>query len=167
MSEEKSEKEQEVLTTIEEAKIKESEIDENAGIKTAEAVKDVVIKAIQSEFSGPIPPPNIIKGYEEILPGAADRIIRMAETQACHRQAMEKKMVDSESRDSLLGIFFAFSLGIGCLIAAVVMVIFVPQNAGAISAAVLGVTGIGSITSSFIRSIKGTNERNQKKHNER
>lgn len=142
----------------EDVKTKEAE---NVRIETAEAVKNVVVEAIQSEFSGPIPPPNIIKGYEEILPGAADRIIRMAETQALHRQAMEKKMVESESRDSLLGIFFAFSLGIGCLIAAVVMVIFVPQNAGAISAAVLGVTGIGSITSSFIRSIKGTKEKNQ------
>ena len=25
-----------------------------------------------SSFSGPIPPPNIIKGYEEILPGSAE-----------------------------------------------------------------------------------------------
>lgn len=30
-------------------------------------VERVVAKVIQSEFSGPIPPPNIIKGYEDIF----------------------------------------------------------------------------------------------------
>ena len=43
-----------------------------------------------SSFSGPIPPPNIIKGYEEILPGSADRIIAMAENQSKHRQKWKK-----------------------------------------------------------------------------
>lgn len=72
------------------------------------AVREVVVQAIKEEFSGPIPPPDIIEKYERILPGAADRIITMAEQQATHRQAMEKKMIESESRDGLLGIIFAF-----------------------------------------------------------
>lgn len=47
--------------------------------ETVEAVKEVVIKAMKEEFSGPIPHPDTIQKYEEILPGAADRIISMAE----------------------------------------------------------------------------------------
>lgn len=69
-------------------------------------VERVVAKVIQSEFSGPIPPPNIIKGYEDILPGAAERIISMAERQSAHRQEMERVMVNAEARDSLLGVCF-------------------------------------------------------------
>lgn len=112
--------------------------------------KKVIAEVIQGEFSGPIPPPSIIEGYERVLPGSADRIITMAEKQSEHRQKMEEKMISAESRDSLLGVIFAFLLGVGCIIAAVIMVCVVPQNIGAIAGAFLGVTGIGSITSSFI-----------------
>lgn len=129
------------------------------------AVKQIAIETVRSEFSGPIPPPNIIKGYEQILPGSAERLIAMAERQAAHRQEMEKMMVKAESRDSLLGVCFAFLLGIGCLIGSAVMVINVPQSAGVIGGALLGVTGIGTITSNFIKSAKGidTKDKNVKK----
>ena len=126
---------------------------------TNKQVELAVSKIIQSEFSGPIPPPNIIKGYEDIVPGAADRIISMAEKQAEHRQAMEHIMVKSESRDSLLGVLFAFFLGILCIVAAIIIVILVPQNAGAISGSIIGVAGIGSIIATFIKSTR-TSSRN-------
>ena len=131
--------------------------------ETVEAVKEVVIKAMKEEFSGPIPHPDTIQKYEEILPGAADRIISMAERQASHRQALEKKMIEAESRDGLLGVVFAFLLGMGCIAAAVLMVFLVPQNGGAIAGALLGVTGIGSITSNFIRSTRNNKESEHKK----
>lgn len=37
--------------------------------------KKVIAEVIQGEFSGPIPPPSIIEGYERVLPGSADRIM--------------------------------------------------------------------------------------------
>lgn len=113
--------------------------------------REVVAEIRKSEFSGPIPPPSIIKGYEDVLPGAADRILSMAEEQAKHRQAMERKIVNTESRDSLLGILFAFSLGMGCIVAAIIVVVMVPQNSGAIAGSIFGVAGIGSIIATFIR----------------
>ena len=36
-------------------------------------------KIVSQKFSGPLPPPELLEGYERILPGAADRILRMAE----------------------------------------------------------------------------------------
>ena len=39
----------------------------------------VVAEYHEVSFSGPLPPPEIIEKYESILPGAADRIIRLAE----------------------------------------------------------------------------------------
>jgi uncharacterized membrane protein len=44
-----------------------------------------------SQFVGPIPPPDLLKKYEDALDGAADRIIKMAEKQSAHRQWMEKQ----------------------------------------------------------------------------
>ena len=131
--------------------------------KEAAAVRKVVVQAIKEEFSGPIPHPDIIEKYERILPGSADRIITMAEKQAAHRQSMEKKMIESESRDGLLGIIFAFLLGMGCLIACIVVVCLVPKNAGAIAGAFLGVTGIGSITTGFIQSARRQKPKDDKK----
>ncbi|MDE6052372.1 MAG: DUF2335 domain-containing protein [Lachnospiraceae bacterium] len=62
------------------------------------------MRQVVSEFSGPLPPPNIIKGYEDILPGSAERILAMAEKQSEHRQFMERKMIATESRDGFLGV---------------------------------------------------------------
>lgn len=51
-------------------------------------------------FSGPIPPPNLLERYEAITPGAADRILTMAENQSKHRIAAEsEKTIRSISRE--------------------------------------------------------------------
>jgi hypothetical protein len=36
-------------------------------------------------YHGPIPPPALFRQFEEILPGVADRILRMAEKEQDHR----------------------------------------------------------------------------------
>jgi uncharacterized membrane protein len=41
-------------------------------------------------FSGPVPPPDLLAGYESVLPGSAERIIRMAETEQSHRHGREQ-----------------------------------------------------------------------------
>lgn len=127
-----------------------------------EEVKRYVAEVIQ-EFSGPIPPPSIIRGYEEILPGTADRIISMAERQAAHRQEMEKQMVRAESRDGLLGVLFAFVIVMTCLVAAVFIVWLVPSSASAIAGSLLGITGVGSVIATFI---KGTRSNHSSGENE-
>lgn len=45
------------------------------------------------EHSGPLPPVSAFRGYEEILPGSADRILRMAEEGI----AIERKQVESNA----------------------------------------------------------------------
>ena len=152
MSENQSEKKQEIMEGNDQQQ--EIDVSEENSQEQVEQVKQVLAEVIKSEFSGPIPPPNIIKGYEDILPGAADRIITMAEEQSRHRQHMEKEMIRVESRDSSLGIMCAFGLGIGCIIAAIVMSVMVPDSAGVISGSILGVTGIGSIIATFVKSTR-------------
>ena len=45
-------------------------------------------------FSGPLPPPEILARYNEIVPDGAERIIRVAEKQADHRMALETKALN-------------------------------------------------------------------------
>jgi uncharacterized membrane protein len=42
-------------------------------------VTRVVHEVVAASFQGPLPPPSILRGYDEITPGAAERIIAMAE----------------------------------------------------------------------------------------
>lgn len=41
-------------------------------------------------FQGPLPPPEILARFDQIVPGAAERIIRLAETEVAHRQEQER-----------------------------------------------------------------------------
>lgn len=68
----------------------------------------------QESFAGPIPPPQVLKGYEDILPGSADRILKMAENQQQHRIEIEKKAISSQSENSKRGQIFAFIVFILC-----------------------------------------------------
>lgn len=68
-------------------------------------------------FSGPIPPPSVLEGYEQIVPGSAERIIRMAEAESTHRQALENRVLLGDLKEARLGQIFGFLIGIfaiGC-----------------------------------------------------
>lgn len=82
------------------------------------------LMAVGQQFSGPIPPPDILEKYENILPGAMDRIIAMAENESKHRHEMEKTVVDaeihamqSETRDTRRGQYCGLIIGVVALIA--------------------------------------------------
>lgn len=58
----------------------------------------------ESIWIGPVPPPEILAGYEKALSGTADRILAMAETQQKHRHGMESKVLDSHIARSQQGL---------------------------------------------------------------
>lgn len=47
--------------------------------------------------SGPLPDPATLAAYEQILPGAAERIFSRFEDQSKHRMAMEAKVIQSNT----------------------------------------------------------------------
>lgn len=61
---------------------------------------------------GPLPAPEDLVQYNLATPDAADRIIAMAEKQAEHRQSLELLVVQTNSRNSTLGIMAGFLLGV-------------------------------------------------------
>ena len=100
----------------------------------------------RSRYLGPIPPPGALAQYEETLPGAADRILKMTENQQAHRRALETRVVESGARESIAGIAVG---GIVSVAALVVAAIFVTQGQPWFGiAAVLGT--IGSLAGVFV-----------------
>ncbi len=73
-----------------------------------EAVQRVLSIFYQESFAGPIAHPRHLAAYEQILPGSAERIMRMAEKAQEHNAAMERKLVDAEIADTRRGMLFGF-----------------------------------------------------------
>ncbi|MBR2674038.1 MAG: DUF2335 domain-containing protein [Mogibacterium sp.] len=105
-------------------------------------------------YSGPLPQPKHLRQYENVVPGAANRILEMAESEASHRHSFEKEMLRIESRDSLLGIFFATILCAGTIIAGVTIAINVPSLAGTIVGGLVGTSGLVSVFGVMIRTTR-------------
>ena len=63
-------------------------------------------------YVGPLPASAEFSGYEQAMPGAADRILAMAEKEAEHRRRNEDKIVEHSVRKSGRGQVFAFVLAL-------------------------------------------------------
>ena len=81
----------------------------------------MLVQETRSEFRGPLPPPELLKQYDEVQAGVANRIITMAENQSEHRQILEKKVVSSDIIKSYLGIFSAFTLSLTMIIGGLII----------------------------------------------
>ena len=83
--------------------------------------KETQVAYIQAaSFRGPLPPPVLFGQYEEILKGAADRMIQLAEREQLHRQSWEMAILRLQGRDIRRGQWMGFVLGALGIIAAVV-----------------------------------------------
>lgn len=78
-----------------------------SSLEPADQQDAAVVQVGAAAFSGPLPPPFILRQYDEIVPGAADRILAMAESQHEHRHALEKRVifgnVDAQARGQWMG----------------------------------------------------------------
>jgi hypothetical protein len=66
------------------------ELKEKDPTKYAQLSLLIQASRIQSSYSSPLPPPEIIEGYEKVLRGSADRILTLTEKQSEHRRELEK-----------------------------------------------------------------------------
>jgi len=62
------------------------------------------------QFSGPLPHPDLLKGYNGAFPGCAERVMAMAERQSAHRQQLERIVVEGNCNAQTRGQWFAFIL---------------------------------------------------------
>ncbi len=64
-------------------------------------------------YSGPIPSPGTLAQYEKAVPGAADRILTMAEREHANQRRIEMATVSNDERRGMvwLGLWLAVALG--------------------------------------------------------
>lgn len=109
-----------------------------------------------TSFSGPIPPPNLLREYDEIVPGTAARIVAMAEAQSRHRIDLEKRVVHSDIRKSYYGLVFAFVICIAFLACGTFLVL----NGHDVAGATIATSSLVGLAGTFIY---GTHARKQER----
>ncbi len=95
--------------------------------------KSLPVHAAVQHFQGPVLPPQVLKGYEEALLGAAERVFAMAERQASHRKRIE-------SRGQMFGFAIAATTIVGSF--ALIAVNKSLLGVAAVIAAVVGLSGL-------------------------
>jgi uncharacterized membrane protein len=107
------------------------------------------------QWTGPLPPPAALEQFERVIPGGAERILRMAEQEQAHRIGQENKglaaEIDDSRRGQWLGGIVAFSAITG---AAINSVFGGPWQA---SVALVGVPILGAVQA-FIRGRESSSE---------
>lgn len=63
-------------------------------------------------FSGPLPHPDTLARYDQIVPGAANRIVTKFEAQTEHRMRIEKIVVWAGSIKEVAGVFLGFIIAV-------------------------------------------------------
>lgn len=94
-------------------------------------------KFIAAAYAGPLPLSSELKNYEMIVPGAGERILKMAENESLHRQCIESKVVDvniklanRKATERLFGQSFAFIIAMTCIVAGIYFIAVGRSTAG-------------------------------------
>ena len=98
------------------------------------------------DFSGPLPPPNFLEKYNTIVPGAAERILEMAEAEQNHRHFLEYSIVRHETWLNWGGLSSALLIAIVAIGAGTLLGIHGNEFAGG----ALGASGLALIVIRFL-----------------
>lgn len=102
--------------------------------------------SVSAYYHGPIPPPGLLKGYQEIDPSFPEQILRRWGDEQNHRHEQERKLLDAHIRQAGRGQVFALVVVLSAILCGGVIALFGdpvvgPVVAAIIETAVLGVFG--------------------------
>lgn len=100
---------------------------------------------VSVERRAPLPPIDEFRGYEDVLPGAADRILTMVEERAAHHQSMQLRRTGSLDRTTrlivLLGAVIVLSV-VGSVLAIALVLILQGYSISGALVAVADIAGV-------------------------
>lgn len=74
-------------------------------------------------FSGPLPPPEFLKGYQEIYPDAPKKIFQWVEEQQAHRHRIDNEYLKKEFNYKIVGILCGLIISLTFIICAFILII--------------------------------------------
>jgi uncharacterized membrane protein len=124
--------------------MEEKEGSQNKDVKKSVKEKDTIVRQISifgEIFSGPIPPPKILEAFEKVLPGAGDRIFKIAEREQLHQHKLNKLDRILPFINVLFGQIIGFLLGAG-LIGGGVFLLYHDKNVAGFSSLITGLVSL-------------------------
>lgn len=109
-------------------------------------IKRVVYQAVAEIFSGPLPHPSLLSQYNQVVPGSAERIIAMAESQSKHRQQLENKVLDSDIRNGRLGLHYGLIISLVAVIGGTICI----TSGYEVGGSIIGGTGLTGLVGVFV-----------------
>lgn len=86
---------------------------------------------VAASFSyGLLSAPEALERYNQILPGAADRILAMAERQEQHRQEMEERIITASVSSQKLGVKLGFVIAMTAIVGGIWLALAGRSGAG-------------------------------------
>lgn len=84
-----------------------------------------IVAQIRSEsfYAGPLPPPQMLAGYEKLIPGSANRILVLVELQSEHRQSLESRNLDHDHQRATMGSCFGLIVALAALFISMILVL--------------------------------------------
>ena len=122
--------------------------------------ENVRIALIESaSFSGPLPPPSMFGEYDRVLPGSAERILRMAEREQAHRMNWETTALGGDIRQEQYGQWFGLLIAVLCIGSAV----YLAMNGQTTVAGILAGTSALGLAGRFIQGKRDESQREEDK----
>jgi uncharacterized membrane protein len=122
------------------------EVEVVAADQPDEKKRALMVTQTQIAHRGPIPEAGQFAKYEETLPGAGDRILKMAENQSSHRQFIEKWSIVGDQIRSLAGLISALIVALSGIGGTIYLLLQDKVLGGSI----LGLGTLGSMVTAFI-----------------
>lgn len=109
-----------------------------------ERIEQILIK--KESFSGPLPHPEHFKKYNQIVPGSANRLLKMVEDDLAHIHSMQRQQSNTETAATILGLISGFAIAVIALVGSGYLIM---QNHD-VAGAVLGGGSLASLVSIFV-----------------
>ena len=107
------------------------DVSEHRPVESRDQIRPIT-STISAQWSGPLPPPAVLEKIDQIIPGGADRLLRMAEKDQTHRFG-----------DSKRGQYLGWSLAVGAVIVAAVVSLC--RGPWQVSVALVGIPVLGAV----------------------
>ncbi|EAA7556099.1 DUF2335 domain-containing protein [Salmonella enterica] len=116
-------------------------------------VQAIVLK----HFQGPVPPPAMLKEYNDVIPGLANRLIELTEKEQSHRHSIESYNVKISKRGQIMSFFVVLII--------IFAAILFGLNGNTVLAGILVGIDLAALVTAFIAgkyySIKTTDSENE------
>jgi uncharacterized membrane protein len=95
-------------------------------------------------FSGPLPPPNLLARYNDVVANGAERILAMAERQSKHRELLEAQVVAGNLKSQDRGTLYAFIIALITILGGIFL-IYMGKDASGLATIISSLVGLISI----------------------